>query len=103
MQDSAPSHAAKLTRAMLRHWGIEVLTWPPFSPDLNPIETLWNILKDYLQARMDAAENWTQEQLRGHLMDCWDQIQDEVLDELIESMKARCEAVIATEGGYTRF
>jgi transposase len=34
---------------MLAAAGIRVIEWPPFSPDLNPIKTLWNDMKDYIQ------------------------------------------------------
>jgi len=38
MQDGAPGHAAADTQADLKERGITVIFWPPFSPDLNPIE-----------------------------------------------------------------
>ncbi len=103
MQDSAPSHAARMTRGLLRDWGVDVMTSPPYSPDLNPIETLWCILKDALQRRMPVEENWTQDELRDHLTSCWTEIEREVVDELIDTMQARCQAVIDADGGYTRF
>lgn len=31
--------------------GVEPIVWPPFSPDLNPIESVWKSIKDYIQAR----------------------------------------------------
>ena len=38
MQDGAPGHSAANTSLELREQGIEVIYWPPYSPDLNPIE-----------------------------------------------------------------
>jgi len=46
MQDHAPGHAAKATIEDLHERGIHVIRWPAFSPDLNPIETVWNKMKD---------------------------------------------------------
>ena len=49
MQDNAPCHKAHSTIKALREVGIVPIRWPPYSPDLNPIESLWNILKNHIQ------------------------------------------------------
>ncbi len=47
-QDGGPGHNAKATLAYMADRGIIPIFWPAFSPDLSPIESLWNRLKDVL-------------------------------------------------------
>ena len=49
MQDNAPGHAAKSTKELIALLGLIRINWPPYSPDLNLIETFWKYMKNYLQ------------------------------------------------------
>jgi hypothetical protein len=51
MQDGAPGHAAASTIQDLIERGISKVSWPPFSPDLNPIENVWNWMKEWIWDR----------------------------------------------------
>lgn len=103
MQDSAPAHAASTTRDDLSQRNIEVINWPPFSPDLNPIENCWNWMKDY-QDQKWGDEYCSLEVERTRILECWEKaVTDERLEQLIREMPARCAAVIAAEGGPTKY
>ncbi len=55
MRDGAPAHASAETKKELAERGIVTINWPPYSRDLNPIENVWNWMKDYIsKGREDA-------------------------------------------------
>ena len=49
-QDNAPVYTAKTIARWLHEWleeiHAEAVSWPPYSPDLNPIENIWKVMKD---------------------------------------------------------
>jgi hypothetical protein len=101
MQDGAPGHSAEYTLNELQERGVTVITWPAYSPDLNPIETLWNRIKNELQEKY--PEKMSYDQLRAAVKAIWDAIPDDDVRDLIRTMRQRCEAVIAANGLFTRF
>lgn len=109
MHDNAPIHTAKIIKAWLWENAIPITDWPPYSPDLNPIEHAWAKLKemiDRLDPDLDKFEG-TKEQLvthfQGLIHKAWEELGQDYFDRLIQSMNRRCEAVIAAEGWYTRY
>jgi transposase len=66
-QDNAPSHTARHSKAFFEEARIQILDWPPYSPDLNPIENLWGILK----RRVDARKPATLDELRIIVKEEW--------------------------------
>jgi hypothetical protein len=73
--------------------------WPPFSPDLNPIENLWKWLQDEVYKMVPQ----TKKELEDAIYDCWDKIPDLLLFKLIDSIPNRLAQVEASKGGYTTY
>ena len=100
-QDNDPKHTSKRAASWFKSNNIEVLDWPPQSPDLNPIEHLWCHLKRRLNA-YDSEPAGIHE-LWDRVVLEWNNIPAQVCIELIESMPRRIEAVLKAKGGHTKY
>lgn len=99
-QDGASCHTAKSTAAWLRNHNIPTLqNWPPSSPDLSPIETLWWKMKKKL--RKDPAKS--KEDLKNKINTVWDSISSAECAALVDTMPRRIEAVIKRHGDTTQW
>lgn len=103
MQDNASAHTAAGTIQDLSERGVTVMEWPPFSPDLNPIETVWCRMKDYIEHKYGHIEKPSYAQLRGFVKEAWEQIDDDLIKDLLASMPERCKDVIAADGRFTKW
>ncbi len=101
MHDNASGHATGTTVEELRERGINPIFWSAYSPDLNPIETLWCIMKDYIQ--LHFGEKLSYDRLREACKEAWEAIGIETLRDQIASMPARCQACIDVNGLHTKF
>jgi ketohexokinase/beta-glucosidase len=102
MQDNASGHLAKATLEEMARWGIRPIFWPANSPDLNPIETVWDWIKDYVQEKYPEVQR-SYPRLREAVTEAWNSITNEQIRELIGTMHERCQAVIDAHGGHTKY
>ena len=103
MQDGAPSHVSTNTTSELHERDAFPIAWPASSPDLNPIEAVWNWMKDWIQDKYPEDKQLSLDRLRSLVRAAWDAIPAEFFEDLIRSMQARCQAVIDAEGGNTPY
>ena len=101
MDDNARPHVARIVQNYRHQEGIARLDWPARSPDLNPIEHMWNELQVRVSARQ--VQPRTLQELGQILMDEWAAIPQRVVQNLIRSMQRRCQAVIDSDGSHTRY
>ena len=101
MHDGAPCHRAKIITAFLRSKNIMTLDWPGNSPDLNPIENVWGIIK----RRISSQTTTTKQELISSIIQHWHRnaTLSNTLSKLIDSMPKRMQAVIDAKGGHTKF
>ena len=99
LQDNAPQHKSVLVRTWLFNHGIQCLDFPPYSPDLNPIENLWADLA----RRVEKFQCSTMETLQDIVAEEWAKTPKEYLRKLARSMPERCKAVIKAHGDHTKF
>ncbi|GFV88506.1 transposable element Tc3 transposase [Trichonephila clavipes] len=98
MDDNARPHRARIVEEYLEDHGLERMEWPARSPDLNPIEHLW----DYL-GREVAALNpppRSLHELKQGLLCVWSSLPIPVSDNLINSMGNRCRQCIQVRGRH---
>ncbi|EIE89016.1 hypothetical protein G6F46_007667 [Rhizopus delemar] len=100
MQDNDPKHTAKVVAKWLNEQEFYVMKWPPQSPDLNPIENMWQLLKRRLFRNYDCPPCGIHE-LWDRIVHTWYQITAEECQKFIKSMPDRCRAVIEADGFYS--
>ncbi|GFU47435.1 sodium-dependent dopamine transporter [Trichonephila clavipes] len=96
MDDNAPCHRTVAAEQLLESEDIERMDWPARSPDLNPIEHVWDFLGRRLEAR--TLPPVTIRELRLALQDEWAAMPQQLIDTLILSMGRRCETCLAFGG-----
>jgi transposase len=76
---------------------------PPKTPEANPIENIWNILKGRLNNRGIFRNN---NELWNAIRNEWEDIQQngvELCESLVDSMLNRMQSVINSNGGFTKY
>ena len=101
MQDNAPCHTAKSVKTFLSRNRVELIEWPPYSPDLNPIENLWQWMKHKLETEFSVCQS--AEDIEARIFQIWRTITPELCAKFCDNYGKRLLAVIEANGGYTKY
>lgn len=101
MDDNARPHRANIVNDFFVNNEINRMVWPALSPDINPIEHMW----DALQRRLSAlpVQPTTRQELIDALVAEWREIPVATVNNLLRSMPRRCQEVVRSRGGPTHY
>ena len=105
IQDGDPSQNSKQAKEVMKELNSELLSIPPRSPDLNPIENFFGIVKQ--QLNRDAIEknitSETMDELESRIREVMTNMGTATIDKIIESMNKRIQMVIDCKGERTKY
>jgi transposase/AraC-like DNA-binding protein len=100
-QDNARIHKTDAVISFLKDNGIEPLKWPPQSPDLSPIENIWNVLKMKMKALKPRPRSYAK--MRDSMLFIWENLGDDIREHLVSTFKDRLKKCLAAKGDLTKF
>jgi hypothetical protein len=108
MQDNSRVHTAIIVQDWFAERDIDVMDWPPYSPDMNPIENLWKILKaKIIELYPELVTMKDNDATKRHLIraakEAWGLIEEELFNKLALGMQKRIDALKAAQGWYTKY
>ncbi|GFU63915.1 transposable element Tcb1 transposase [Trichonephila clavipes] len=99
MDDNCRPHHANLVEDFLFEEGILGMEWPACSPDMNPIEHVWDALGSRVAGHQPPPQ--TLQELEKALLEEWDRIPQLVINSLIDCMPQRRSTLLAVHGNHT--
>ena len=99
MEDNASCHSSDWTNQEREAEGIAKVDWPPNSPDFNPIEKIWTLMKWQIQRRRGAAQITSITEMRLVLEEEWDRLTIDEINAQISFLPKTMDLCIKQAGG----
>jgi DDE superfamily endonuclease len=108
MHDNARIHTAKKVKSWFEDTAIPLLEWPSYSPDMNPIEHIWAKMKELIVKHHPEPSNMgksaaAMEAMSRTIIEAWEVIPQEYMDNLIDGVVRRVEALKKAKGWQTKY
>jgi transposase len=99
VEDNDPKHMSQLANEWRSKHGVRRLDWPSMSPDLNPIENVWKLLK----VNLGKKHLRTYKSLVSAIKKEWKAFPMDLTTNLVRSMKNRISDVIVSKGDFIMY
>ena len=99
LHDNGSNHNNALVKEWLDSKSVRCIDFPPYSPDLNPIENLWAALA----REVEKTPCSTQDELIACVKAVWLSESKSLMERLIASMPRRIQAVLDANGAHTKY
>jgi len=101
MEDNPPGHDCWYTNQERVKDMVNKVNWPPNSPDFNPIERIWHLLKSRIQIRRGNELVTSVKPMREVLVDEWNCVTIDEINRKIERLPTVMECCLNVQGGIT--
>lgn len=100
-QDNARIHKTAAVLSFLEENIVNILQWPPQSPDLSPIENVWNAMKMKMKALKPRPRTYAK--MRDAMLQIWSELSDELRKDLLDTFRGRLEKCLKAKGDLIKF
>lgn len=98
-EDNDPKHRSKIAKKWKAENGVRVLPWPSMSPDQNPIENIWQIMKMNIRRKKIR----TLRSFKAQITNVWNRLNPVLSRKLVDSIQNRITSLVKAEGDYTLY
>ena len=96
MDDNASCHRSHITKQFKKQMGLRTIEWPPYSPDINPIENIWSVMKKTIRRNIQLTDDLVN--LKRLVINTWKDIPQATIDNVINSMSSRVGKILNCKG-----